>query len=135
MSIEAQLEKAVYDRLLAYSQLPPAAWPGLTFPAPGQALPDQFIEPRIIRNPAQNETFDTARYEGQLVVTLKSKLPVFAYNATLVAVGIAVHLNELPRFISDGLRVTIQQPATVLGDDIADGWIIHPIACPILAMA
>jgi hypothetical protein len=135
MSIEAQLEKAIYDRLLAYSQLPPAAWPGLTFPAPGAALPNQFIEPRIIRNPATNATYDTGRYEGELIVTLKTKLPTFSYNATLVAVGIAVHLNQEPRFISSGLRVIIPQPATVLGDDIAEGWILHPIRCPILAMA
>lgn len=135
MSIEAALEKALFERLMAYAKLPPAAWPGLTFPAAGKSLPDQFIEPRIIRNPAINAAFDTRRYEGRLSVTLKTKIPTFSYNAALVAVGIATHLNSQRVFVAEGIRITIQQPATVLGDDLADGWIIHPIACPILAMA
>jgi hypothetical protein len=135
MSIEAALEKALYERLLAYASLPPVSWPGLVFPAQGNELPDQFIEPRLIRNPAFNATYDSKRYDGRLVVTLKTKIPVFSYNAALVAVGIAQHLNAQQVFIGSGLRVTIQQPATVLGDDIVDGWIMHPIACPVLAMA
>lgn len=125
---EAKIEAALLGRLatLTFTPAIAVAWPGVTFPAPGQEKPANYlrVEHDAI-NVARPFLSATGRHRGSLFVSACLALGTPTTTARDTAGRIAAHFPADHEMTVEGVTVRIMQTPTVAGgyrDDADQRW-------------
>lgn len=122
-----KVEVAMNDRLKLAIGAIPVLWNGIDYP---DGNPDEFFRVTVLRARGQNISFTRGLFRGEYIVRHNKLTGGGVIATTATAQGIADHFNALRKFPYDGGIVTIAEPASVLGSETIDGFIVTPVSVP-----
>lgn len=111
MTIEENIEAALFARVATLAGSPPIAYPNRAFPTPGSTKPATYIEVRNLRN-VNDRRFvkgtDPHFRQGILQLDVLTPLNAGSDPSNALAGAVAAHFPADTDLYSEGIRVRIQ---------------------------